>query len=138
MIRSQEKSKARAQRRALMGKRPAGINLSRHADELSEEEDAMEDEKVGQSLHHSDESSLTADSQQEVNMFGHRFLLPYGRRLTQMEMDAAPVSHVFWSLPIVCLWNFLMLRLECSHPRRAKPIRIGGRKIAIWLRRQRR
>lgn len=71
-------------------------------------------------------------------MFGHRFLLPYGRRLTQMEMDAAPVSHVFRSLPTVCLWNFLMLRLECSRPRRAKPIRTDGRKIAIWLRRQRR
>lgn len=61
MIRSQEKSKARAQRRALMGKRPAGIDLSRHADELSEEEDAMEDEKVGQSVYHSEsvESLLT-------------------------------------------------------------------------------
>jgi hypothetical protein len=37
-----------------MGKRPAGIDLSRHADELSEEEDAMADEKVGQSLYRSE------------------------------------------------------------------------------------
>ncbi|ORX39154.1 hypothetical protein BD324DRAFT_618668 [Kockovaella imperatae] len=69
-------ARARAERRALMGRRPPGVALGREAEELSDEEAAMEDEK------------------QNINLFGHRFLLPFGRRLTQMEMEAAPVSAV--------------------------------------------
>ncbi|WVW79497.1 hypothetical protein I302_101466 [Kwoniella bestiolae CBS 10118] len=62
----------RAERRALMGRRPAGVGMSRDDDEVVNEEDILDHE------------------QHDINMFGHRFLLPFGRRLTQMEMDAAP------------------------------------------------
>lgn len=37
-------------------------------------------------------ADVRAVAQQDIDMFGHRFLLPFGRRHTQMEMDAAPVS----------------------------------------------
>ena len=36
----------RAGKRAVIGKRPAGVGLGNEADELSDEENAMEDEKV--------------------------------------------------------------------------------------------
>ncbi|WVR08928.1 hypothetical protein IAU60_005987 [Kwoniella sp. DSM 27419] len=62
----------RAELRALMGRRPAGTGLGKDDDEVGAEEDMLDQE------------------QHDINMFGHRFLLPYGRRLTQMEMDAAP------------------------------------------------
>ncbi|TXT13205.1 hypothetical protein VHUM_01606 [Vanrija humicola] len=62
----------RAARRALRGKRPAGVALGKDAADLSDEEAALEDDKHA------------------INAFGHRFLLPFGRRLTQMEMEAAP------------------------------------------------
>ncbi|WWC72974.1 uncharacterized protein I206_106938 [Kwoniella pini CBS 10737] len=65
-------SMRRAERRALMGRRPAGVGLGKDDDEVIHEEDLLDHE------------------QHDINMFGHRFLLPYGRRLTQMEMDAAP------------------------------------------------
>jgi len=55
-----------------MGLRPAGLAVGRESEELDVEEQALDDER------------------QNINMFGHRFLLPFGRRLTQMEMDAAP------------------------------------------------
>jgi hypothetical protein len=55
-----------------------------------------------------------------------------------MEMDAAPVGYAFWSLRTVTPEDLTILMLKNSHPRRARPIRIDGRKIAIWLRRQRR
>lgn len=64
----------RAARRALRGKRPAGVALGKDAADLSDEEAALDDEKHA------------------INAFGHRFLLPFGRRLTQMEMEAAPVG----------------------------------------------
>ncbi|KAK6906155.1 hypothetical protein I203_100139 [Kwoniella mangroviensis CBS 8507] len=67
-----QKSMRRAERRALMGRRPTGVGLSRDDDEVMNEEDMLDHE------------------QHDINMFGHRFLLPFGRRLTQMEMDAAP------------------------------------------------
>lgn len=66
----------RAALRALRGLRPAGISLGLDAGDLSDEEEAVEEERAS------------------VNAFGHRFLLPFGRRLTQMEMEAAPVSAV--------------------------------------------
>ncbi|AAW44169.1 hypothetical protein CNF00470 [Cryptococcus deneoformans JEC21] len=62
----------RAERRALMGKNPAGMMLGREDEEVAIEEDVLEHEQMN------------------VNMFGHRFLLPFGRRQTQMEMDSAP------------------------------------------------
>ncbi|WOO85004.1 uncharacterized protein LOC62_06G008509 [Vanrija pseudolonga] len=62
----------RAARRALRGKRPVGVALGKDAADLSDEEAALDDEKHA------------------INAFGHRFLLPFGRRLTQMEMEAAP------------------------------------------------
>ncbi|KAK8844115.1 hypothetical protein IAR55_006909 [Kwoniella newhampshirensis] len=62
----------RAEERALMGRRPAGVGLGKDDEEIIVEEDLLEHE------------------QHDTNMFGHRFLLPFGRRLTQMEMDAAP------------------------------------------------
>ncbi|WVQ81128.1 hypothetical protein IAT38_003250 [Cryptococcus sp. DSM 104549] len=62
----------RAEKRALMGRLPAGVALGREEDLLDQEDDVLEHE------------------QRDINMFGHRFLLPYGRRLTQMEMDSAP------------------------------------------------
>ncbi|WRT69191.1 uncharacterized protein IL334_006175 [Kwoniella shivajii] len=65
-------SHQRAERRALMGWRPAGIGLAKEDDEVCNEEDILDHD------------------QHDINMFGHRFLLPFGRRLTQMEMDAAP------------------------------------------------
>ncbi|RXK35378.1 hypothetical protein M231_07368 [Tremella mesenterica] len=58
--------------RALTGKRPAGMEVSKVSESLEEEEGVFEDYR------HS------------INMFGNRFLLPYGLRLTQMEMDAQP------------------------------------------------
>ncbi|KAK4688357.1 hypothetical protein P7C73_g1755, partial [Tremellales sp. Uapishka_1] len=61
----------RAARRALTGKRPAGTHLGREAEDLSAEENELENEK------------------EAINKFGNRFLLPYGRRQTHMEMDAA-------------------------------------------------
>ncbi|ORY33128.1 hypothetical protein BCR39DRAFT_521378 [Naematelia encephala] len=61
----------RALRRALVGQRPAGVALGREGEDLSDEEEALGAEN------------------QMVTQFGHRFLLPIGRRLTQMEMDAA-------------------------------------------------
>ncbi|WVQ63774.1 uncharacterized protein L199_001928 [Kwoniella botswanensis] len=67
-----QESMRRAERRALMGRRPTGVGLSRDDDEVINEEDMLDHE------------------QHDINMFGHRFLLPLGRRLTQMEMDAAP------------------------------------------------
>ncbi|WWC91076.1 uncharacterized protein L201_006017 [Kwoniella dendrophila CBS 6074] len=67
-----KESMKRAERRALMGKRPAGIGLGKDDDEVINDEDMLDHE------------------QHDINMFGHRFLLPFGRRLTQMEMDAAP------------------------------------------------
>ncbi len=39
-------AKERAARRALMGRRPAGVALGREAEELSDEEAALDDEKV--------------------------------------------------------------------------------------------
>ncbi|EIW66105.1 hypothetical protein TREMEDRAFT_57865 [Tremella mesenterica DSM 1558] len=63
--------------RALTGKRPAGMEVSKVSESLEEEEGVFEDYR------HS------------INMFGNRFLLPYGLRLTQMEMDAQPVSYSF-------------------------------------------
>ncbi|WVQ93084.1 hypothetical protein IAU59_000148 [Kwoniella sp. CBS 9459] len=65
-------SSRRAERRALMGRRPAGTGLGKDDDDVIADEDVLDHE------------------QHDINMFGHRFLLPYGRRLTQMEMDAAP------------------------------------------------
>ncbi|WVF65411.1 hypothetical protein IAT40_000138 [Kwoniella sp. CBS 6097] len=65
-------SLSRAERRALMGGRPAGTGLGKDDDDVIVDEDMLDHE------------------QHDINMFGHRFLLPYGRRLTQMEMDAAP------------------------------------------------
>ncbi|OCF35700.1 hypothetical protein I316_02755 [Kwoniella heveanensis BCC8398] len=62
----------RAERRALMGRRPAGTGLGKDDEDVIVDEDMLDHE------------------QHDINMFGHRFLLPYGRRLTQMEMDAAP------------------------------------------------
>ncbi|WWC63901.1 uncharacterized protein I303_106506 [Kwoniella dejecticola CBS 10117] len=67
-----EASMKRAERRALMGRRAAGVGLGKDDDEVIHDEDVLDHE------------------QHDINMFGHRFLLPYGRRLTQMEMDAAP------------------------------------------------
>ncbi|GFZ47311.1 hypothetical protein JCM24511_05054 [Saitozyma sp. JCM 24511] len=64
----------RASRRALAGRRPVGVGLGREAVEMEDEEAAMEEEE------------------NNIGMFGHRFLLPYGRRQTQMELDAAPQS----------------------------------------------
>ncbi|KAE8543688.1 hypothetical protein D1P53_000404 [Cryptococcus gattii VGV] len=62
----------RAERRVLMGNNPAGMMLGREDEEVTLEEDVLEDEQMN------------------INMFGHRFLLPFGRRQTQMEMDSAP------------------------------------------------
>ncbi|TYJ56134.1 hypothetical protein B9479_003120 [Cryptococcus floricola] len=62
----------RAEERVLMGRTPAGVMLGREDDEVTLEEEMMDQE------------------QHDVTMFGHRFLLPYGRRQTQMEMDSAP------------------------------------------------
>ncbi|KAI9636808.1 uncharacterized protein MKK02DRAFT_45515 [Dioszegia hungarica] len=64
----------RAEERALAGKRPAGVELGKEADEMSDEEGVIQDER------------------DHLNLFGHRFLLPYGRRQTQSEIDAAPAS----------------------------------------------
>ncbi|AFR96247.2 hypothetical protein C347_04425 [Cryptococcus neoformans AD2-60a] len=63
----------RAERRVLMGKSPAGMMLGREDEEVAMEEDLLEHEQ-----------------KMNINMFGHRFLLPFGRRQTQMEMDSAP------------------------------------------------
>lgn len=64
----------RARHRALRGLQPAGAALRIDAAELSDEENALEAEK------------------EDLNHFGHRFLIPIGRRNTQMEAEAAPVS----------------------------------------------
>ena len=53
-------SKERAARRALIGRRPAGVALGREAEELSDEEAALEDEKVCLSLLLGDESSQSS------------------------------------------------------------------------------
>ena len=46
MIRSERLHRERAERRALAGRRPAGVGLGREAEEMSDEEAALEDEKV--------------------------------------------------------------------------------------------
>jgi len=53
-------AKQRAARRALMGRRPAGVALGREAEELSDEEASLEDEKVRLSFHGSDSSKPDA------------------------------------------------------------------------------
>ena len=45
-----DRTKERAARRALTGRRPAGVALGREAEELSDEEAALEDEKVCSSV----------------------------------------------------------------------------------------
>lgn len=40
----------------------------------------------------SDEEAQLDEEKHELNQFGHRFLIPIGRRITQMESEAAPVS----------------------------------------------
>ncbi|WVN88025.1 uncharacterized protein L203_103224 [Cryptococcus depauperatus CBS 7841] len=75
MVRPRDKEdcmRRRAERRAVMGRPPAGVML-----DIQEEKISMDEDRVGHEEHN-------------VNMFGHRFLLPYGRRQTQMEMDSAP------------------------------------------------
>lgn len=67
-------SLARAQRRALMGKRPAGFAVAHDLADLSDEEAALDEDKAA------------------INQFGHRFLMPFGRRMTLGEMETAPVS----------------------------------------------
>jgi len=65
-------------RRALRGLRAAGVALAHDAQDLSDEEEMLEREKAS------------------INAFGHRFLMPFGRMMTQMEMEAAPVSRQWW------------------------------------------
>lgn len=65
---------SRAEKRALRAQRPAGVALGADAMDLSDEEAQLDEEK------------------HELNHFGHRFLIPIGRRITQMESEAAPVS----------------------------------------------
>ncbi|EKD03734.1 hypothetical protein A1Q2_01960 [Trichosporon asahii var. asahii CBS 8904] len=65
-------SLARAQRRALTGKRPAGFAVAHDLADLSDEEAALDEEKAS------------------INQFGHRFLMPFGRRMTLGEMETAP------------------------------------------------
>lgn len=64
----------RPRHRALRGLPPAGAALTALAADLSDEEGALNEEK------------------EELNNFGRRFLIPIGRRNTQMEAEAAPVS----------------------------------------------
>ena len=45
-LRAEARALKRAQWRAVGGRRPAGLGLGREAEELSEEEEALEDEKV--------------------------------------------------------------------------------------------
>ena len=45
-IQREKFARARAERRALIGRRPPGVALGREAEELSDEEAALEDEKV--------------------------------------------------------------------------------------------
>jgi hypothetical protein len=81
----------RASRRALTGRRPAGVGIGREGNELEEEEAAAEEEEVRRAAFGLMLLLWELTSQNNVGMFGHRFLLPYGRRQTQMELDAAPV-----------------------------------------------
>ena len=50
-LKREKRALGRAEKRALAGKRPAGVGLSREAEELSDEENTMEDEKVNMALH---------------------------------------------------------------------------------------
>jgi len=45
-IKSERKARQRAERRAVSGRRPAGVGLGPDADELSDEEEALEQERV--------------------------------------------------------------------------------------------
>lgn len=76
-------SLARAQRRALTGKRPAGFAVAHDLADLSDEEAALDEEKAS------------------INQFGHRFLMPFGRRMTLGEMETAPVSLYLGSCHLV-------------------------------------
>lgn len=81
----QRNAQARAQRRALTGRRPPGVATAADLAELSDEEAALDDDKAA------------------VNQFGHRFLMPFGRRMTLGEMETAPVRfslgvHGEWGL----------------------------------------
>jgi hypothetical protein len=64
----------RPRHRALRGLPPAGAALTALAADLSDDEGALNEER------------------EELNNFGRRFLIPIGRRNTQMEAEAAPVS----------------------------------------------
>jgi len=81
----------RSERRALVGLRPAGFAIGRESEDLDLEEMTLEDERVSH-LVWLYAFVIRLTRQQHINMFGHRFLLPIGRRQTQMELDAAPVS----------------------------------------------
>ncbi|CAK9781396.1 hypothetical protein CC85DRAFT_325810 [Cutaneotrichosporon oleaginosum] len=62
----------RPRHRALRGLPPAGASLHVLAADLSDEEGVLDDER------------------EDLNNFGRRFLIPIGRRNTQMEAEAAP------------------------------------------------
>jgi hypothetical protein len=77
------RARERVARRALRGERPAGSALAFDAQDLSDEEEAHEMQRSG------------------ITAFGHRFLMPIGRMMTAMEMEAAPVSRIERSLVAV-------------------------------------
>jgi hypothetical protein len=79
----------RAERRALIGLRPAGFAIGRESEDLDLEEITQEDERVSLDTRSSGSALM---EQEQIRSFGHRFLLPIGRRQTQMEIDAAPVG----------------------------------------------
>ncbi|GMK55301.1 hypothetical protein CspeluHIS016_0203570 [Cutaneotrichosporon spelunceum] len=62
----------RPRHRALRGLPPAGAALHLLAADLSDDEGVLDDER------------------EDLNNFGRRFLIPIGRRNTQMEAEAAP------------------------------------------------
>lgn len=62
--------------------------MGKESEDLEDEEAALEQESVCQAP----DVSYQTNEKHDIGMFGHRFLLPFGRRQTQMELDAAPVS----------------------------------------------
>jgi hypothetical protein len=84
-------------RRVLLGQRPAGTQLTRESEELSDQEEAVYHAEVSiissrHVLQHHLLTNHTYRHQIGIRNFGHGFLLPPGRRQTQTEHDYPPVS----------------------------------------------